>query len=386
MNKNELIEIIESGESSKVEFKTEDVHPVALAEEIVAFANFEGGKILIGVSDNGVIKGCVREDLETFIVNICRNNVKPSIIPEIEHKVINNKKIFVVTIVKGDTPYSTGKGLYYIRVGSTKQIPTQQEVLRLFQKRNLIQFDETPVLRADLKSINLEKVNEYLVKLGQSALDIENETLLANDLLNLSILIEMDNGLFPTLGGLLAFGKHPQKHFPSYNIICGAYEGSDFLSDVIREKNLTGPFDEIIEDAISFTKLVMTQDRRLVGKVRRKDEYQYPVEALREAIVNAICHRDYTITGAAVRIFFFNDRIEIRSPGGLPNTLTVSSMVYRQFTRNQAIASFLAGHGFMEKRGKGILKIMKLCKDKGIQYDFRLMPDENEFVVTLKIH
>ena len=114
--------------------------------------------------------------------------------------------------------------------------------------------------------------------------------------------------------------------------------------------------------------------------------YLYPVEAIREGIVNAVCHRDYTISGTAVRLFLFNNRLEIRSPGGLPNTLTVENMLYRQFTRNQMIASFLTGYGYMERRGKGILRMIKLCQANNILCDFSLTPDKNEFVVTYKIN
>ncbi|MFH1935325.1 MAG: ATP-binding protein [Pseudomonadota bacterium] len=113
MRQNELLEIINNGESSKIEFKTADVHPIALAEEIVAFANFEGGTILIGVDDFGAITGSTREDMEDFVVNICRNNVRPSIIPLIEKININNKKVIAVSIPRGDTAYSTNRGLYF---------------------------------------------------------------------------------------------------------------------------------------------------------------------------------------------------------------------------------------------------------------------------------
>ena len=113
MRQNELLEIINNGESSKIEFKTDDVHPIALAEKIVAFANFEGGTILIGVDDFGAITGSIREDMEDFVVNICRNNVRPSIIPLIEKIIINNKKVIAVSIPSGDTDYSTNRGLYY---------------------------------------------------------------------------------------------------------------------------------------------------------------------------------------------------------------------------------------------------------------------------------
>ncbi len=384
MRHDELLEIVNNGESSKIEFKTDDVHPTSLAEEIVAFANFEGGMVLIGVDDSGVISGCTKRDIEEFIINLCRNNIKPSIIPIIEKIVINEKSVLIVNIPKGDTPYSTNKGLYFIRVGSTKQTPSQQELLRLFQKRNIIQFDETPVIKGSIESIDVGKVNTYLGKLGQSPINDENMIALSRELVTLSIMLETDNNNHPTLGGILAFGKNPQKFFPSFSIQCGAYKGDDFLSDTIREKDLTGTLDEQIEDAIAFLKLTMPQSRELERSIQQTDSYLYPIEALREGIVNAVCHRDYTITGASIRIFLFENRLEIRSPGGLPNTLTIDNMLYRQFTRNQMIASFLTGYGYMERRGKGILRMLKICIQNNISCEFLLTHDKNEFVTIFK--
>ncbi len=338
--------------------------------------------IFIGVDDSGVIKGYSRADMEEFVVNICRNNIKPSIIPLIEKIVINDTKVLVVSIPRGDTAYCTNRGLYYIRVGSTKQTPSQQELLRLFQIKNILQFDETPVLKSSVNSIDIKKVNAYLAELDQSPLNDENHTALVHELINLSILVEIDNSYFPSLGGILAFGKNPQKFFPSYNIRCGAYQGVDFLSDTIREKDLAGTLDELLEDAIAFLKLTMPQNVKLERNIKRKNQYLYPVEALREGIVNAICHRDYTISGSAVRIFLFGNRLEIRSPGGLPNTMTIENIRYRQFTRNQMIASFLTGYGYMERRGKGVMRMIKVCEQNGILCDFRLTADNNEFVIS----
>ncbi len=132
--------ILQNGESSKVEFKTEEVHIYSLAGEIIAFANLDGGAIFIGIDDSGEIKRCERKNFEEFVVNVCRNNVRPAILPVIEKVVVDGKLVLVVIIERGDTPYSTNRGLYFIRVGSTKQPPTQQELLRLFQKRNILQF------------------------------------------------------------------------------------------------------------------------------------------------------------------------------------------------------------------------------------------------------
>ena len=320
--------------------------------------------------------------MDEFIVNVCRNNIRPSIIPHIEKKIVDGKKIVIVSVPVGDTPYSTNKGLYFIRVGATKQPPTQQELLRLFQKRNLLQLDETPVLRAGPDSINLAKVDMYLKEMGQSRLDVENSDRLVNDLKNLSVLIFIEKEIYPTLGGLLAFGKNPQRYFPSYSIRCGSYNGNDLSADTVREKDLNGTLDELIEDAVAFVKLTIPQDHTLERGVKRKDTYLYPIEVIREGVVNAVCHRDYGVAGSAIRIFCFLDRIEIHSPGGLPNTLTVDSMIYRQFSRNQTVSSFLAGFGYMERRGKGMLRMMQICKQRQIGCNFFLTPDKSEFVLV----
>jgi ATP-dependent DNA helicase RecG len=242
MKQSELIEIVGNGESSKVEFKVDEVHPGALAEEVVAFANLDGGMILFGVDESGEISGCTRSGMEEFIVNVCRNNVRPSILPVIEKVVLKDKIVYIATIPRGDTVHTTNKGRYLIRVGSTKQTPTQQELLRLFQRKGVLQFDETPVLNASLNSIDIQKVNRYLARLEQSPIEDESEKTLEHELRNLSILAGADDRILPTLGGMLAFGKNPQKHFPSYNILCGAYRGEDFLSDTIREKELFAPW------------------------------------------------------------------------------------------------------------------------------------------------
>lgn len=382
MTHDQLLALLRNGESSTVEFKSENVRPDSLAGEIVSFANFKGGTILIGVGDDGIVEGVARTDMESFIVNICRNNIRPSMIPRIERAFLGDKQLYLVMVPEGDDIYATAKGHYYIRVGSTKQQPTQQELLRLFQKRNLLQFDETPVLSAGSESIDLIKVNAYLRKLDQVPLDEEDAAHgLEQDLINLSILTSTDTGIYPTLAGLLLFGKNPQKYFPTCIISCGAYAEDDFLSDVIREDDISGTLVEMIERSISFLKLTMPKFTRTDGELIRTETYAYPVEALREAIVNAVCHRDYTISGSSIRIFLCRNRLEIRSPGSLPNTLTLESMLYRQFTRNQTLASFLAPMGYMEKRGKGILKMVKLCELQKVQCHLSLTDDNSEFVV-----
>lgn len=253
-----------------------------------------------------------------------------------------------------------------------------------FKKQNMIQYDESPVLKASVNSIDIHKVNSYLGKMGQSFLNDENENALLSEFINLSILTEIEGQYYPSLGGLLAFGKMPQKYFPSCTIMCGAYKGNDFLSETIREKELAGTLDELIEDALSFAKMTMPQKHCMEREIQSRVEYAFPPEAVREAIVNAVCHRDYTITGSAIRFFVFCDRLEIHSPGGLPNTINLENMHYRQFARNQMIASFLSGYGYMERRGKGIQRMIRLSEQAGAECKISLTPDENEVLVVFQ--
>jgi ATP-dependent DNA helicase RecG len=376
--------LILEGESSYIEFKNAQVNPVSLAEEIVAFANSDGGTILIGIEDDGAISGVDARDMEMRVVNICRNAVRPSLIPHISKKIVNNLVILIVEIDSADTVHCTVQGKYFIRVGSTKQSPTQQELLRLFQKRRMITFDETPVLQAGIASIDLGKVDAYLLRMGASPLDIEDADSTKKDLLNLSILSPVDLN-HPSLAGYLSFGRHPQKVYPSYTIMAGAYAGVDVAAATVREKEITGAFDDLIEDTMAFFKLTLPQTVKMPDGIRREDHYGYPITALREAVVNAIAHRDYTISGSAIRIFVFENQVEIRSPGGLCNTMTLESLPYRQFTRNQNIASFLSGLGYMERRGKGILRMKKLAQEYDLDCRFSLTPDQSELVVCFGV-
>lgn len=380
VNPFDIQALIAQGESSCIEFKNAQVNAVSLAEEIVAFANSDGGVILAGVEDDGAITGVNERDMEMRIINTCRNNIRPSLIPRISKKISGDAVILVVEVDRSDTVHATTQGKYFIRVGSTKQSPTQQELLRLFQRRRMIAFDELPVFQAGIASMDVGKVDAYLRRLGVSPLDIEDADSVSNDLLNLSILSSVDPQ-HPTLAGYLAFARHPQKIYPAYSIMAGAYAGEDVTAATMREKNLTGAVDDLIEDALAFLKLTLPQTSLTPDGVRREDRYRYPVEALREAVVNAVAHRDYTISGSAIRLFVFANRVEIRSPGGLPNTLTLASLPYRQFTRNQSLASFLSGLGYMERRGKGILRMQKLSREQGIDCQISLTPDQSELVV-----
>ena len=380
ITREELQNILIDGENSLVEFKSESVNAQSLAEEFVAFANFKGGLLLIGVNDLGEVEGVTKDKMEEFIINVARNNIRPSILPDIQRKKYEEKVIYLVDIPKGDVPHSTTKGQYFIRAGSTKQSPTHVELLRLFQRKNLLHFDELPVYETSIFDIGLDKVSKYIARLGQSELpESEKEKLSQLKAMRILSPSETEN-YHATISGLLTFGKNVQKHYPSYEIRCGAYKGNSISSSVVQEKNCDGTLDQQIESALAFLKFHIPQNQQ-VEDVRRSDEWRVPVAVMREALVNAVCHRDYSIEGSAIRVFVFPSRLEIQSPGGLSNSLSLEELPYQQNNRNQAIASFLSGLGFAERRGKGILIMQKLSMEANINFGYNLVNGSSAFSV-----
>ncbi|WP_253198027.1 AlbA family DNA-binding domain-containing protein [Clostridium gasigenes] len=162
---NELLDIINGGENFYIEFKEEKVNPKDLGEEIVAFANSEGGTILIGVSDDGKVTGITDKRIEETIINICRINVIPNIIPNFEYVTIEDKKVVILGIQKGlSKPYSTVDNKYYIRVGTTKRIASREELLRLFDGNGSLHYDISPVPNTSIRDLNIDVIREYYFK------------------------------------------------------------------------------------------------------------------------------------------------------------------------------------------------------------------------------
>jgi len=379
----QIDEMLTQGESSFVEFKTEDVHPQSLAEEIVAFANFKGGVIILGVGDDGDVVGVCKKETADFVINVCRNALRPSLLPEIYWHRIGEKKVLIVEVPQGDVPHCTTKGQYFIRMGATKQIPTHAELLRLFQKKKLLHYDEMGVPGTSAEDLNIPVLEQYLARLSQSPLPAEEEDRI-RQLRAMGVVTSLQEDSLLSVAGLLTFGKFPQQKFPSYEIRCGSYRGTDVASEVIQEKNCDGNLTDQIESALAFVRFHLPQDQRMERDIQRSDRWGIPIPAVREAVVNAVCHRDYTIEGSAIRINIYSNCLEIQSPGGLPNTLSIEELPYQQNNRNQAIASFLSGLGYAERRGKGMLQMMKLCKEASVGFDFKLTPDQHGFVVRFQ--
>lgn len=362
----ELLERIEKGEDSRTQFKENIINPDSLEEEMVAFSNTEGGIIVIGVTDKGDINGLSREDigrLNNMISNVSSEHVKPPINPLTEIINITGKNIMVVNIKRGiNKPYSTKKGVYLAKSGADKRKISQEELLRLFQESQKIHADESIIGNTSVSDLDKSVLNNYFkMTYGQELK--ESEIGKKRILENLYIL--KDNKL--TLAGLLTFGKDPQSKMPLTGIKAVSFVGTDMSVTSYRDSdNINGNIEKLFRDGLSFL------TRNLLKKQNNKNfntegDLEIPVVVLEELLVNAIIHRDYYIN-SSVNLFIFDDRIEIISPGKLPNNLTVDNIRNGiSVPRNPILITFASK--ILPYRGIGTGIVRSLRNYKNIQFE-----------------
>ena len=338
-----------------------------IAGELVAFANAEGGVVFLGVDDSGAVRGIppARIDaVEHWVLNVATHNCDPPIRPTIRKALLpgnggGDERVLLVDIPRGLYVHRTSGGRYYARLGSTKRDLTPPELARLFQERGReYVFDEQAVRAATVDDLNRHRLEAFF---GRSP------TIPWLDLLrNTRVTYRDEDGVDrPSVSGLLVFGKEPTELLPSSSIEAASYRGTRLSSDdLIHAERLAGPVSDQIDAGVAFVARFMqaSPDQR----PRSEDGAPYDLEVVDEAIVNAVAHRDYAISGSKIRLFLFADRLELYSPGKLPNTLTLDDMPYRTFTRNQLLVSFLSrtrskrtGQVFLESRGEGVRKILQ---------------------------
>jgi len=381
MDKKELTEIIERGEDSFTEFKEERIHPDDLAAEIVAFANTEGGKILLGIFDKKEMKGISNPDMEMQRVeNISHNNCEPPLAVNIEKIKVNNKMVLCVYIPKGsERPYRTNKGVYYIRTSSGKRQATREELLRLYQATRSIYYDELPVPGISIDELDILYFRRFFENFYQTKIEDMNIEL-TKLLQNMKILTKMDKELVFTVGGYLLFALNPQKEFPFCKITIAKFDGNE-IREEFEKKDLEGKIEEQIKAADTVLNLYLKTRVKIKG-FENELKPEIPKGVLREAVVNAIAHRDYHIA-SQIRIFIFDNRIEFRNPGKLLNTVTLENIKLGiHAERNPLIVSYLAKMGYMTQIGTGIPRMIRLLKEHtGKEPDFE--ERDHEFVVRI---
>ena len=384
MDRLELYELIAGGEDSYTEFKRDTSQRSDFAWDMVALANTEGGQILVGVDDNGAIVGVGNpQQTEEAIVNIARNNCLPPLVPLIDRVDTDRGMVFVVTVPRRDgPPLENNSGQCYIRVGSTKRLASPQERARLLQSAGLVNYDETPAPRTGISDIELEAFASYYQRIYERPLE-DSDVPLPRMLENMRFLVnDLDSIPRLSLAGLLLFAKAPQDFVQYARIAAVRWTGREAGEAIIDRQEIGGRLPEQIERAEAFI-LRNTQLTTRIERAQQTDVYQYPRPAIREAVVNAVAHRDYSLVGAHILLYIFDDRIEIRSPGALPNGVTLQNIrTHYSKPRNETIARVLFNLGYVNTLGSGIPRMIRLMREhSGREPDLEVLGQQ--FLVRL---
>ncbi len=379
MNELEIKELIARGEGYHLEFKEENGSNEDFAKTLVCFANTDGGKILVGVDGHGIVKGISDSDrIMLRIDDIAINRCEPPVTILQETALVDDKPILIVNVPKGtQRPYKTQSGMYYVRSSNRCRQASREELLRIFQASQSIYYDELPVSRSGISDLD---INQFKIFLKYSLnVSVNNDEELKNYLVNFH-LTAIDNT--PTVTGILFFGVAPQKFLPEARIICAFIDGNDLSIPPDDKKEITGTISQILDDTERFLRIYLKEKHEIKG-FEPETKFEIPLEALREAVFNAIAHRDYTIN-APVRIIIFSDRIEVHSPGKLPNTVTIASIKVggAHVLRNPSIYNILVKMGKVTDLGSGVRRIIKLIQEH-IKKDVDFKETDGEFLLVI---
>lgn len=358
----DVISAISRGEDSQTQFKRNINNSESLAGELVAFSNSDGGNIFVGVDDNGSISGLSNDDLRRInqlISSTATDHVKPAINVTTRNIDIDGNLVLVIGVPKGlNKPYMDNSGVIWAKNGSDKRrVTAREELQRLFQSSNLIHADENITSNMTIADIDMDTFRSYFKMRYNEAL-IEQQPL---EQLISNMNLGKDGQL--NLAGALLFGNNPSTYFPQFIVKAVAFPGDTVTSDsYIDSKDIKGRLSDIFFQTVSFLRSNIRQIQKDQG-FNSLGEDEIPKEVFDELVANALIHRDYFIS-APVRVFVFNDRIEIISPGHLPNNLTVENIkMGNSNIRNPILASFAINMLPYRGIGSGILRALENYSD-----------------------
>ncbi len=349
MDIEELELLLKEGEGLTTEFK--ESFSGKLDKDIVAFANTYGGKIFLGVNDQGKIIGeTLTNSLKAKINSLARNCEPNVVLKNIEQL----EQVVIITVSESDEkPHSCSSG-YYRRLDATTQKMNQKELNVLFEKNNeKPSFEKQVNTDIDWEDLSNKKIQKFLSETGISVENIEFKSLLKS--------LDLADGNNINNAGVLFFTDNPKKFIPQCEMILVAFKGTEGIHIYDRidvQNDLITQFSQ----AMLFIKKHLNVRSEIEGE-NRKDIYEIPLAAIREAIVNAIIHRDYAMRGTSILIEVHEDRIVIKNPGGLPAGVSVDFVTQISIRRNATIADMFARIEKAERIGSGIKRIMYLTSE-----------------------
>ncbi len=359
-----LSDLLAGGETDRLLLLSAKASPSAIAEGLVGLANAHGGLAVVGVTKGGKVQGGGDQDAmqeRTLQAGLLAD--PPLILPAAHVVEIDGDPLVVVQVPPGLPHIYSVQGRYLTRTAGQSRPLTTPELRQLLFDRTEAGFEIGPVDGAGLDDLDRGQIRRYLETIQAGPQEDVGDLLVSR-----GCVVRQGDGddadYTPTAAGILLFGHTPQRFLRSAEIVCVRYPGPDMSDEFVRQE-IGGPLGDQIRQAEAFVVGNMRRDMRIAGMVREAVN-EYPVAVVREAIVNAVAHRDYSIRGEGIRLLMFSDRLEIYSPGRLPGHVTLENLLNERYSRNEAIVAVLSDLGYIERLGYGIDRMIAAMQGLGL--------------------
>ncbi len=374
-----LLAQIAQGMGQRLHWFPDDVAPTTLAETMVGMANTQGGAILLGITRTGRVQGVSNAPaLFDRIFQAALLSDPPLVLPMPALETSGRAQVMAITVPRGLPNVYSVNGHYLGRTGrQTTSIPAPQ-LRALLLERGVLQFESRIPPHATLDDLDFEQVEAYLQAIHHAPGEKPEDALLRRGCLQPG-----EGGLRPTYAALLLFGRHPQQWLPGATLLAARFSGIAFADQYLKQ-DIGGTLPQQLRQAEQFARDNVRRVVRLVG-LTHQETPEYPPEAVRELLVNAVAHRDYNIQGDNIHLHIFADRLEVLSPGGLPGPVTLDNLLEARFSRNPITVQVLSDLGFVERLGYGIDRVMTTMKQNGLP-DPRFEENAGRFRAALFTH
>lgn len=406
MTRTDFAELTRYGPSSFVEFQRDDLSPEALASDLVGFLNLEGGQVFLGVEDDGAVSGLRREpgEVKEWAMASARTRVRPAVIPRWRTIRWDERRTVGIVSVPGnapDKPYrarSASGWVTRVRVGTRTRDASGEEEQSLFRQTDRPGYGMKTALGSDLDALDRRRLRDYFCRIQNREAPAPDDDAAWTALLeSLGFATASSVHPFATVAGVLLFGRAPKRLLPQSGIRARCFRGREMDSAPEQDLVLAGPLvalrgedgsilePGLVERGLDFVRCNAGPSAGLGGG-RTAACREYPEAAVRETLVNGLVHRDYRNPGTdrPLDLLLFSDRLEVRSPGGLPDTVTTDGMRCGQrYSRDQLLVDVMRDYGYMVPRGRGVRNriIAGMRAHNGTEPD--LVEEDHRFTVRL---
>jgi ATP-dependent DNA helicase RecG len=369
---NDIKKLLDAGSGARIETLTPNTAtPERMARSMIALANSRGGVMIVSLEKSKVSLDELRDRaLQALLIS------EPRLIVPLPYFVgkENSPDALVIEIPEGLPNVYSLDGRYLAREESRNVVVNARALRELLLQRGEGTWESASPSGSSKDDLNWSKIEQYVegISLGDESVE--------GVLLRRGCIVKRGKQIKPTFAGLLLFGRAPQRWVRGAEVLCARFKG-DEMDDAFARQTLSAT----LPDQIRRAELFLNEHTMMRARIRnwqRKDAPPYPVGVLREAVVNAIAHRDYRITGSQIHVLMFNNRVEVRSPGKLPGHVTIKNLLRERYSRNEAIVQVLADMGFIERLGYGIDRMIRSMRDAD-QQPPKFEETDNGFAVTL---